>query len=705
MVKIVILVIIQLLFISIRVYSQKISEEEKDILMLQDTRRLGEHNKLLNYLHSSQENLRVKSLYALANIADTISIDEIGKVLLNDSAMQVREYAAFALGQILNKKSAEFLLKSLYGEQNADVLCRILDAIGRTGNEEDLNKVCDYQTENDSINAFIAMSIARFGMRKIKNERGFEKLDSIVSKTFQSNKLNETILKNAVYAYNRAGDEKFLNRPNRFNPNTLLFNSNSPEIRMWSYSVLGKKKNDPMLFTAALPGMADFTETDWRVRVNALNTLLNFNYKIQIRDPVTRGLLNGVDDSNESISLLIIQSLGKIFADTVIDKENMKKIKEKLESVLESNNEYSFRQKSESAIALASIFKDKMRERLIKVYKNTNDWDLKAGIIRAFGKFENGMIYKEVRNLIREDLKNKLTDNGNNLKIYRAFIEMLTFLDKKINEAEKNNVRLIYSEFLEPKDPILIDNCLSALMDSIYNKYRGETSKIIMFDYAGLNLPEDADVMQLYIQAMGEMKITDAAVLLEKNLQSENYDIAKVSADALEKITGKNYESEISASKYRTDFDWEYIEKLNDKKFVIMKTNRGDIKLELFPEIAPLTAQNFLKLAEKHYYDGTIFHRVVPNFVIQGGDPTGTGYSGPGYSIRSELSPMTYETGYLGMASSGKDTEGSQFFITHSPQPHLDGRYTIFGKVTEGMETVDKIQIGDVLLQVEFGSE
>ena len=111
---------------------------------------------------------------------------------------------------------------------------------------------------------------------------------------------------------------------------------------------------------------------------------------------------------------------------------------------------------------------------------------------------------------------------------------------------------------------------------------------------------------------------------------------------------------------------------------------------------------NFIKLSENKFYNGTVFHRVVSNFVIQGGDPGGTGYGGPGYSIRSEFSPLTYERGMVGMASSGKDTEGSQFFITHSATPHLDGRYTIFGKVIGGMDVVDEIMTGDSVVDVIF---
>jgi cyclophilin family peptidyl-prolyl cis-trans isomerase len=109
---------------------------------------------------------------------------------------------------------------------------------------------------------------------------------------------------------------------------------------------------------------------------------------------------------------------------------------------------------------------------------------------------------------------------------------------------------------------------------------------------------------------------------------------------------------------------------------------------------------SFVRLAVSGFYNGLTFHRVVPNFVVQGGDPRGDGWGGPGYSIRSELGTARYERGTVGMASSGKDTEGCQFFITHSAQPHLDGRYTIFAVVERGMDVVDALQIGDRILSV-----
>lgn len=131
-------------------------------------------------------------------------------------------------------------------------------------------------------------------------------------------------------------------------------------------------------------------------------------------------------------------------------------------------------------------------------------------------------------------------------------------------------------------------------------------------------------------------------------------------------------------------------------------TDKGDIVLELFLGEAPGTVENFTKLARSGFYDGLTFHRVIPNFVIQGGCPRGDGTGGPGYTIRCETdgNPHKHLRGSLSMAHAGRDTGGSQFFICHSPQPHLDGKHTVFGQVTEGMDVVDRVRAGDHMTSV-----
>jgi peptidyl-prolyl cis-trans isomerase B (cyclophilin B) len=136
-------------------------------------------------------------------------------------------------------------------------------------------------------------------------------------------------------------------------------------------------------------------------------------------------------------------------------------------------------------------------------------------------------------------------------------------------------------------------------------------------------------------------------------------------------------------------------------------TSRGAIVCELFVKDAPVTVNNFVFLARDKFYDGTIFHRVIEDFMIQGGDPTGTGRGDPGYRFKDELSnnPNRHQRGSLSMANAGPDTNGSQFFITHIATDWLDGKHTVFGKVLSGQEVVDAVQQGDKLLSVTIAEE
>ncbi len=135
-------------------------------------------------------------------------------------------------------------------------------------------------------------------------------------------------------------------------------------------------------------------------------------------------------------------------------------------------------------------------------------------------------------------------------------------------------------------------------------------------------------------------------------------------------------------------------------KKAVMETEKGNIVIELFEKDAPNTVDNFETLINKGFYNGLTFHRVVPNFVIQGGCPDGTGTGGPGYTIKCEINPNKHLRGSLSMAHAGRNTGGSQFFICHESLPHLDGKHTVFGRVIEGIDVVDQIKQGDKMKKV-----
>jgi cyclophilin family peptidyl-prolyl cis-trans isomerase len=159
---------------------------------------------------------------------------------------------------------------------------------------------------------------------------------------------------------------------------------------------------------------------------------------------------------------------------------------------------------------------------------------------------------------------------------------------------------------------------------------------------------------------------------------------------------------ELAKPDFSSKIDWAFVSTISKYQVVAFETNKGTFKMQLNVERTPGSVANIVKLVNDGFYNGKSFHRIVPNFVAQGGCPIGTGMGGTDFPIRSEFTDMRYERGTVGLASSGKDTESCQWFITYLPQPRLDGRYTIIGTVTEGMEIVDEIAIGDQIISAKL---
>jgi len=210
------------------------------------------------------------------------------------------------------------------------------------------------------------------------------------------------------------------------------------------------------------------------------------------------------------------------------------------------------------------------------------------------------------------------------------------------------------------------------------------------------------------VEAAYKLKHPMNIQVLAETTRDEDYVVRLKAAELLRASPGEISTTRLQIGKVETGHDRAYWRRMADlsesikNPTAVVHTKKGDIRIELFADDAPMTVDNFIRLARAGFYDGLAFVRVVPNFVIQGGDPRGDQNGGPGYQIRDEINLRKYETGAVGMALSGKDTGGSQFFITHSPQPHLDGGYTVFGRVLEGMDVVNRIARGDRMERVEI---
>jgi cyclophilin family peptidyl-prolyl cis-trans isomerase len=246
--------------------------------------------------------------------------------------------------------------------------------------------------------------------------------------------------------------------------------------------------------------------------------------------------------------------------------------------------------------------------------------------------------------------------------------------DPKFEPSLKKQFAAIYQKAIQTGDAAVIGTVAGALTDSTLGY------KAIIKDYTflydarkKLSLPKDNEALQPLEAAIAYFE-------------------------------GKKNSPPVK-NEFNHPIDWNLVKTIAKNQKVKIGTTKGDIVIRLLVEEAPGSVANFVALLNKRYFNQKFFHRVVPNFVIQAGCNRGDGWGSEDYSIRSEFSMERYKTGSVGMASAGKDTEGTQWFITHSPTPHLDGRYTIFADVESGMDVVHTIEVGDQILSVDFVSD
>src|SRR5205085_3924266 len=199
------------------------------------------------------------------------------------------------------------------------------------------------------------------------------------------------------------------------------------------------------------------------------------------------------------------------------------------------------------------------------------------------------------------------------------------------------------------------------------------------------------DARVAILEAAQKLKHPMNLQALAEETRDEDYVVRRKAVELLALSKFELATQKLAIGRVNTGHDKKYWQRMTQlaespkNPIAVIHTKKGDVRIELYIQDAPMTVDNFMKLVRNGFYDGLEFVRVVPNFVIQAGDPRGDQNGGPGYQIRDEINLRRYQTGTVGMALSGKDTGGSQFFITHSPQPHLDGGYTIFGQVIDGM--------------------
>jgi peptidylprolyl isomerase len=699
------LIILIVCFYSLQ-YAQSISPDEREILQLQDQRSLG-NGKLVSYLKNQNVQLRYRAAIALANLQDSSTVEALA-ISLKDSGKDVRAASALALGQIRTVKAADELLSAISSEKDTYVIARILEEIGKCGSQKSLDSLLDFneQAPRKFPPRDFAMCIARFAIRQIRTERSIWKCFEYASGN------SPEVCSAALFALWRSAPNGLIDLEISKHREELisLAENDNPDIRMHLATLLGRTKSKDSEEILDTLEKKEKELDDWHVWVQIVSERAAL-YKTT--DKMLSKYPEYLSAKNEHIKIAALQAFSALPLPSDEQLNLIDSIRSTLCGIAKDviENEAV---RGEALVALGKHFPKELESFRAWTADSQITPRLKARLLEGISQ----QITKEHFNILRHNLNHESN---------RVAMAAWDFIRQMLNPAVESRLDLDSNESLYlPKD--IFKEARSALakndmgITTIVANLFADTMVFSNFKNAGLadqiinefisafgNLThyDDLEAKQAILEALGNMKDLHAIPFLEKELLESERSISAEAAASLYRITGKDYSSRLSQQTVTslTDEDWHILESIKPNQHVRIVTNRGELTLELMKEQAPFTVLSFVKLIKKEFYNGLYFHRVVPDFVVQGGDPRGDGWGGPGYKMRTEISTANYERGSCGMASAGKDTEGSQFFITHISTPHLDGRYTIFAKVVKGMEIVDRLQIGDMMKTIQLVQE
>lgn len=591
--------------------------------------------------------------------------------MLSSSSPEVRVEAAFALGQLAQPFTHKALLKALAEEKDLEVRLTLIEALSKVASDSlpaTTDSTLARQLDDDIpiVRAEAALALARLAQRNLKRGHWSAKLAALLQDK------GEEVRWRSAYALMRLADSTTA---------TALTNAltdRSARVRMQAARALG-----------AMPGHDSFAvfkqvahnDADWRVRVNAASALGRINLS------VTNFSLEAFPCTDASLHVRVtaLQAFGNTLVR--LRKANPNFVWEDSKTFLvERLNDHvntSWQERAAAAQALAQLLQREALPLLLPLAQ-AEPAQLRAAIANALVTIGGEGAFAALEKMFGEENK------AVRLAALEAFAKF----------SAQNRVLPIYLNALRGNDPVLAATAAQNLAADSTQRF--QHAEAILASYRQLRQQLDAETAQMFFNALVDCGNRLAQPVLEEALQAEDKTFARAAVEALKKLTGEDYSTRVpSMNTSAQSFSYAEIKKLKGA-WAEIKTELGAFEISLLPEEAPLTVLNFVRLAEKKYFDGQTVHRVVPNFVMQTGDPRGDGWGGPGYAIRAEFNRLRYVRGMVGMASAGPDTEGSQWFVTHSEQPHLDGRYTIFGRVRKGMELVDELQVGHQVLEVKI---
>lgn len=613
---------------------------------------LRQAEELYSMLYHPNPSYRYLAIRALGSMGDSVNIDTIAR-LLKDPIAEVRTITAFALGQTHKIEALPVLIEA-FGQNNRQTQYQqtqkaILEAVGKCGESDmldSLSVIDHYAVSRDT--ALLegqAQAIFQFGLRGITSTLGTQRMMRLLS----AKEHPESVQLLAATYLGRMSVK--IDSLAALSLSSVFEQSRSAPVRMALAIALGKTQQNVAL--TSLIGQFE-KEKDYRVQCNILRALTNFPYE-QARPLVIEAIRN----PNEHIARTATQYL---LENSSPDDAPLwwRFAKDSLPTPIHMElYRIANRHLPDYRPEIRNTINAELRQRYLRS-KSANE---QADIIRALGEFAWNFRY-----IFREGQKH------NDPIVKTASIEAL----QQISEIED------FDRFFGLGSKRVAQELAQNFTTAIQS---GEAGQVAVAAIALRSSKRDfrpfTDSIAVYEKALSNLELP--AMIESYNELAHTIKYLKGQDGFKPEKPGFNH-----------PIDWKLIKSAGNRPQLEFSIKGKKIVMELWPDIAPGTVANFIRLTKDGFFKNKQFHRVVPNFVIQGGSPSNDAYGSLDYTIRSEFSPISYDQqGFLAMASAGPDTEGTQFFITHSPTLHLDGKYTVFGKVIEGMDVVHEIQRGD----------
>ena len=616
----------------------------------------GNTDSLLFELKSKNPTARFLAARAFASHNDPRSLDSL-YTLLNDPIVKVRAMSAYAIGQQRSSLSEQSLIRGFRQKDTMSVdnsgNAAILEAIGKLGGAPLAKYIASadgYRPTDTLLYQGQMKSLFQFAFRDVTGPELTKKALAVVRDPVLPSKAR-------LYAAHYMARAKVLDIEDiKFQIAESMVEENDANIKM--ALVLALRHTTDLEIQTTLLTQLDL-EQDYRVVCNLIRTLSNYDYKMVL--PKILELL-------KSDNIHIAHTAASYLAEKG-----------------DPNDVSQYR----------AILRDSL------------PWQVKTHLYQSVIK-SLPYYYTKTKNASRWNCQQDLAKETNPVA-QRAYLKALGY--------DPENYKFIMDYIDKTEDPVLKTAGMEALGTILAHKdfnfiyqavSRSNRRKILAYMMTGMQTNDEGIVgavaNAIATPEAGLKELIDSTNFLldakEKLQMPGQIESVHAIENALAYLRGVNNPVLSKATNYKPT-NWPLLSEYNNKVKAIVKTDKGAFTINLYLDEAPISVLNFIELSKADFYDNKIFHRVVPNFVVQTGSPRGDNYGGADYVISSEVGPLHYDDqGYVGMASAGLHTESTQWFVTHSPAPHLDGKYTIFGKISDGMNVIHDIQVGDKIIDV-----